>query len=345
MGIQNIKKHLIIMVVSLLILFCTIIAAVPVAAAPQSGAGFSVRANIPENQIDSRISYFDLHMQPRQIQTLSVEITNEFDTPITIRVEAISASTNRNGIIDYKTPNIKDETLLIPFSDIAVVEETNITLPANSVKSAIVRVTMPDNLFDGVILGGLVFTREIDDKDTHSQTTSINNEFSYVIGVKLSETETIVVPQFEIVEIVPEAVNYQATFLHMIRNTQAAIVKNLNVEVSILSKKNTVQATASMNNVDMAPNSVMPFVVTPNDGNLKPGEYLSNIRLEYEGQSFDYQVPFTITADEANHINNESITENVPNNNLYFILLSIILALIVIILTVLLIRKRKKEDD
>jgi Bacterial protein of unknown function (DUF916)./Protein of unknown function C-terminal (DUF3324). len=342
MGIQCKKQHIMIMGIVACLFWCTIVAPIPVAATPATGAGFSVHAIRPENQINDQVSYFDLHMQPNQTQTLSVEITNTFTTPITIIVEAISASTSQNGIIDYKTPGIQDETLRIPFSDISIVEEPSILVPANSTKTANITITMPDDMFDGVILGGLVFTREMEE-DTNAQTTSIKNQFNYVIGAKLSETQNIVLPQFEIVEIIPETVNYQPAFTHKIRNTQAAIVKNMSIDVSIVNEKHIVQATASMRGVDMAPNSIMPFIVTPNDTILKPGDYLSNIHLEHEGKTFDYQIPFTITADEADYVNDESILEESSNVNLYLILLCIILTFIIIILVVILIRKRKQK--
>jgi len=344
MEIQCKKQHIMIMGIVACLFWCTIVAPIPVAATPSAGAGFSVHANLPENQLNDQVSYFDLHMQPNQVQTLSVEITNTLTTPITIIVEAISASTNQNGIIDYKTPGIQDETLRVPFSDISVVEASNILVPANSTQTANITITMPEDMFDGIILGGLVFTREMDE-DTKSQTTSIKNQFNYVIGVKLSETQNLVLPQFEIIEVIPETVNYQPAFTHRIRNTQAAIVKNMSIEVSVTNEKHIVQGTANMYGIDMAPNSVMPFVVTPNDSTLKPGEYLSNIHLEHEGKTFDYQIPFTITADEADYVNDESILEKSSNVNAYLILLSITLALIVIILTVILIRKRKQQQQ
>ncbi len=77
--------------------------------------GFYVRALLPENQRDTSLTHFDLQMQPEQQQQLDVEIVNTSSAPIWVSVEAVSASTAPNGVIDYYTPDVKDETLKIPF--------------------------------------------------------------------------------------------------------------------------------------------------------------------------------------------------------------------------------------
>ena len=332
---------------SALILCWTVVSPFPATAAPLTGAGFYVRANIPENQINKGLSYFDLCMQPGQVQQLTVEITNEFGTPISVNVEAISASTNRNGIIDYKTPGIQDETLRVPFSSISVLGEPTFSVPARSTKTVSIIVTMPEEPFDGAVLGGLVFTRAAEDKDV-PQTGSVNNVFSYVIGVKLSENDTEVLPNFEIVKIAPETVNYRPVFVHIIRNTEALIVKNMDIEISIKDGNGVVQATASRQNVDMAPNSTMPLGVDPENGRIKPGEYISDIQIEYDGQVFSYRIPFAVVNAEAERVNAESIgnkpTENNTHKTILYTVLSLQFVLIVALIFLPLILKRNKEE-
>jgi Bacterial protein of unknown function (DUF916)./Protein of unknown function C-terminal (DUF3324). len=351
MGIQN-KKPLFLNKVAIItfILFGVISIPFPVTATSHTSPGFYVHAKLPQNQIDKELGYFDLRMQPNQIQQLEVEVINEFDNPISVTVEAISASTNRNGIIDYKTPDIQDETLSIPFSSISVVEQNSILIPAKSTKTAIVTITMPNEQFDGIILGGLVFTCE-NDVENQSQTTSINNIFSYVIGVKLSETDVKVVPQFEIVKITPETMNYHPVFVHAIRNTEAAIVKNMNIEISVTDTNGVVQAQTSKSNVDMAPNSVMPLGVSPNNGQLYSGEYISNIQMEYNNQTYQYQIPFSVTDSNITEINTQIFPDNFSNPQLHnfmpFIKRVLIANFMIVslLLIVFLKRRRKKGDE
>jgi len=329
------------------------IAATPFSAlaAPQASAGFHVRASIPNNQLDKRVSYFDLRMQPEQTQTLEVEVTNELDIPLSISVEAISASTNKNGIIDYKTPDIRDKTLKIPFSSIATVESETLHIPAKATVTAAITVTMPKKVFDGIILGGLNFTRIEKSPINPDKETTINNVFSYVIGVKLSETDVEVLPDFEIAEIAPQTVFYQPAFVHGIRNKAAAIAKDIDINILISDSTGAIKAKFNQSNIDMAPNSVMPLGVTPEQQTLEAGEYLSDITITYNNKDFHYQMNFTVDDTEANQVNNEIIQEAEPQAEelnfmpaLFLLIISVLLFLIILLLF-LLKRKTKEETD
>ena len=313
----------------------------------QNGAGFSVRALLPDNQLNERLSYFDLRMKPEQVQQLEVEITNESDKPILVSVHAVSASTNRNGIIDYKTPGIRDTTLEYPFSDIALVDTPSVLVEAKSSSIAAITLHMPEESYDGIVLGGLVFTGEQEEKE-QQQSVAVNNVFSYVIGAKLSVTDTEVHPNFEIVEATPQVVNYQPMFVHAIRNTEAALAKNIDISVSVENSKGEVKAQITRESVDMAPNSVMPLGLSPDDGKFVPGDYVSNIEVGFDGKTYHYLTEFTVNEAKANEVNSLSIDAQEPSGNgIDMILIGIIAALlaIIVILLLVLFKKRKSSKE
>lgn len=294
---------------------------VQAAAAEDTGnIGFYVRALLPENQNDKDLTYFDLKMRPGQSQSLEVEVVNETDGEIAVDISAISASTNRNGIIDYKTPDIRDASLAHPFSELAKVEESTLTIPAKSSAVARISLDMPAREYDGVVLGGLVFTRR-DQAPQQSGGTSLQNLYSYVIGVKLSETDAVVAPDFELEQVQGEAVNYQPALVHYIRNKNAAIAKGINLHVVLHNADGQVVGEATHTGIDMAPNSTMPLAVTPAapgagagqqgqntaSPELLPGDYTSQVTLEHDGQSWALEQKFTIGGTEAQNINAQTI--------------------------------------
>ena len=311
----------------------------PVEAAPPSDAGFYVQAILPENQLDRNLTYFDLRMAPGQTQQLEIEITNQLDTSLLINIETISASTNRHGIIDYTTPSIHDKSLRVPFSTIANTKEDTILIPAKSSETAVVNVEMPNDPFDGVILGGLVFTRE-KEKTVTAKTTTINNIFSYVVGVKLSENDVNVSPQFELTCVTPKTVNYQPEFVHAIRNTQAAIAKDVDVTISVQDQDGVIWAHTSKTNIDMAPNSTMPLGVALKREEFKAGTYLSEVLIRYNEEVFNYQEEFVITAAESDFINDGIISEDSANIHLQHILLALLLTFIIVISLIVLLKKK-----
>lgn len=313
--------------------------------------GFSVKAILPENQIDSNASYFDLRMSPKQEQALTVQINNEGEEEIEVKVEAISASTNQNGVIDYKTPDVRDESLKIPFSEIASVEEVTVKVAAGASEQAVIRITMPEEGYDGVILGGLAFTKqgESEEEDAAESQTSasgvtIKNVYSYVLGVKLTETDVVVSPDFEAMEAKPELKNYRVGVTHYIQNKAAAIAEDIDINVDIYDEKEgKIVKTAHAENIDMAPNSVMPYAVLW-DGEIDPGSYISHVTMKIDGEEWVFEMPFKVTAAEATAINADSVeTPETPEALPWWAIVLIILFAVLILLVVLLLIWHRKR--
>lgn len=325
-----------------------------------SGIGFYVKAVLPENQIDDSLTYFDLRVAPGQTQTLQVEVVNETDESITVDIGAISASTNRNGVIDYKTPNIRDKTLQHPFSEMAVLENTCLSIPAHKSQTARVTITLPQSEYDGVVLGALVFTRRPEDAPAPSEGMALQNVYSYVIGVKLSENDTAVLPNFELESIEADTVNYQPAMVHLIRNKNAAIAKNMALHVVVRDESGNTVAKVERTGVDMAPNSAMALAVTPGEGapsestaqtpgQLQPGHYTSEITLEMDGQSWNFQQAFTIGSIEAESINSESVGATTPATGLplrtVLVILLAVASLVILILVIILLRVLRRREE
>ena len=312
--------------------------------------GFSVSAVIPENQIDHRLSYFDLRMQPGQQQDLKVTVTNESDQPLTVDIAAVSASTNSNGIIDYRTPDVKDETLKIAFSEIASVKTPALTMSANSAASVIISVTMPEQEFDGVVLGGICITRQLPDQQgaagSSSPNASIKSVYSYVIGVKLTETDTVVIPEFEYTDVYAGLTNFHPALIHTIRNTEAAIVKNMSIQVTIYQLGSNTPLCNETRIVDMAPNSVMPLSILLPEGRLDAGSYRSVVNLELSGREWTLERNFAISQALANEINDQAVTTIFKLPIWVLPLVTSLVSCVAICLVLLfVVAKRCKKDD
>lgn len=311
--------------------------------------GYYVRAVLPENQIDDTLTYFDLRVKPDTAQTLEVEVVNETDKAITVDMDAISASTNRNGIIDYKTPDIRDRTLKIPFSDITELENKRLTVPANGTACARATVTLPESAYDGTVLGGLVFTRQNGEDAAAGEGMTLHNVYSYVLGVKLTETDAAVAPDFELAGVAVETVNYEPAFVHYIRNKEAAIAKGVDLHIVVRDEKGNPAGECIRRWIDMAPNSVMPLGVTPAGENneLTPGCYTSAVTLEYEGKTWSFEETFTVGRVEAEKLNTALSTEatSAPSSMLIAVLAFAVAMLLAMFIIILVLLKRIKEKD
>ena len=81
--------------------------------------GYSVKANLPENQIDKNKTYFDLKMDPNQKEEISLTVKNSSEEEIILNIVPNNSKTNQNGVIDYSDENLeKDKSLKYSLTDI-----------------------------------------------------------------------------------------------------------------------------------------------------------------------------------------------------------------------------------
>ncbi|HHQ0975828.1 TPA: DUF916 and DUF3324 domain-containing protein [Listeria innocua] len=311
---------------------------------------FSVKAILPANQASS-VTYFDLQMEPKQKQKLDVEITNQSKEQMTINCVANTAITNEMGYVDYSIPKTKpDETLKYPFADITEVSDSEITLEPNETKIWSVNIQMPEESYDGIILGGLHFkekTKEKTEKETKQEKeVQIKNEYAYVIGVKLTEKTTIVKPELALNQIKAGSRNYRNVVEINLQNTKATLVGGLAVDAKIYKQgSEKVLHESKRTDLSMAPNSNFNYSVDWENQELKPGKYKLHLVAKNKDDKWEWTKDFTISSDEAKKANDKALGLEKDYTWLY-ITGGILLLLILITVTYLIGRRTaKKKDD
>ncbi len=318
---------------------------IPVMAQTVNSSDFTVRAIIPDNQIDKSKSYFDLLMKPGQAQTLSVDVINGGKEEITVDVALHAASTNRNGLIEYQVKVDPDETLKTPFNTISNTTD-QVKVAPGSAQKVNVTVTMPDQQFDGVILGGIVFTKR--ENNAAASGVSINNQFSYVIGVKLSETDKEILPDFRIKSIETTLVNYRKAVSINIHNPVPLIIKNANVTAKIYRKnENAPLFSIDKNGIDMAPNSVFPLPIEWEGKNMDPGQYRLELKLANNGRIWDWKQDFTIDAAKVQEINKNALDKPVKRNwwTAWWWIPVLIIVVLLLLWVAFLLGRRRRDDE
>ncbi|EJF48076.1 cell surface protein, partial [Enterococcus sp. C1] len=130
-------------------------------------------------------NYFDLMVKPKEEKTLTIRVFNDSDKESNIRLSANNGATNDNGITSYLGTEERDETLKVAFTDLVSTNTQELTLAAHSQKDVNVHITMPEEPFDGEVLGGIRVTSNNKQTNTEAdeQKTSISNNIAYTIGV------------------------------------------------------------------------------------------------------------------------------------------------------------------
>ena len=217
----------------------------------------------------------DLLLEPGETEVLQVEIFNHEDEDINVNVTPATASTNQNGLIIYEAQDTFDESLQYPIADLVAMESYSIEVPANKFKVVDIQLDMPENLFEGFLLGGLRFQKELVEDDQNEESVQINNQYVYVIGLQVTEDEDQeAISNLNLTGIEPSLVNYRTAIIAKLQNNQPFILGNIDIEAEVYDAngQETIK-TATLEAANFAPNSMLDFVIDWENQYLEPGDY------------------------------------------------------------------------
>lgn len=326
-------------------LFSFVLSLPMIASAEEGDVGYSVRAILPENQIENGHSYFNLRVKPNDQQLLETEIFNHEAKPITVHLSVRNSSTNENGLIVYEDMEKHWDDDVLQLTEVLQFREETVVVPPKGSIKAFAELQMPDQPFDGVILGGLHFEKEADDKRTEG--VSIQNRYAYVIGVVLSQSDKEIPIDLQLKGVRAELVNHRTANVITLENRSPNIVEGLAIDAKIYQSDKTEPVKEKMKEqISMAPYTTIDFVIDWDNQKLEPGSYTAVVEAKVETSRWNWEESFTIEENEAATINKEAVKLEDDKVNLNgFVLTSTSILLIIIITLLIYIRKLKKAQE
>lgn len=336
------------------------------AAAQASEFNFSVNAEIPENQLDKSVGYFDIKLAPGGEQTLHVNLQNDTDQDVRVDVSLANATTNVNGVVEY-SPNgqLADPSLKHRLTQL-VSAPGDVLVPAHGSSVLDLNVKMPAEAFDGLIAGGITLQEHKEAADAHKkqQGLAITNEYAYVLGLVMRQNEQPVAPQLTLKDVVPSQLNYRNVILAQMHNDAATYINKVVVD-EVITKKGSKTALYEhhQENMQIAPNSSFDFPLPLEGEKLAAGTYVAQLTVygnQKDGGSFTrksgdtpqqflnkwtFEKEFTIKAADAKKLNAKDVTikETFPWIPVLLGILAILLIILIILLIWALRRKRNHE--
>jgi hypothetical protein len=322
------------------------------------GGGFAVTPFYPENQVPETIGFFDLHVTPAMNQTITISITNTISQEVTVSTTTFTPTTNINGIIDYGAPGTPDETLSIDFAKIAVPERELTTLTPGETKKLSIDISIPDEGFDGILLGVIHTIKSITDEELAKaeETGGIISRYTFAIPVRLQITFDEIEPELLLGEISTRLVNYRAAVVVEIRNPLPRITRYVTARADVF-KQGERRPTLTKENleIEFAPNSVFPLALVDEAAiGFSEGKYTVAVTLEHDGRIWEFSEDFEIHATEAHLINEGALNLQIaPEQRLLpdillwqaIILTAIsIVTLVVIVITIKYLMGSRKSD-
>ncbi|WP_024626312.1 DUF916 and DUF3324 domain-containing protein [Lactiplantibacillus fabifermentans] len=286
------------------------------ASTTESPIGFSVAANIPENQRNKNESYFNLNMNSNTSQDLKATIFNVTNHEIKVEMAIHTAHTNENGVIEYVHPLKKaDASLKYRMNNITQINGSKIvTVPAQGKKQVIATVQIPKTKFEGVIQGGWFF-QKVDDKVTGGVegTLNVKSKYSYVIGLSYTLGK-VPEPNLMLDSVEPGLENYHQSIFSNLRNTAAVMIPHIYTDTTI-TNKNTgkVIEREKKENVQMAPNSGYHYPISTHDKDLQAGNYHLHMVAKNNQHQWIFDRDFTITRKMAKKYNRAAVINHRVN--------------------------------
>lgn len=312
-----------------------------------AGSGFTVTANLPSNQYNQAVSYFDVLMAPGAKQTFTVTVKNLENQSKTIKAEANTGYTTDDG---QESMNRHELGVLstAPYQFNQIFGDVQkITLKPNETKQVTFTAQMPAKAYSGILEGAFYFEDLAagQAQATNQAGFSIKNKFAMGIGVILRESATVhAQPKLQLQKIKLSQNNQSnPAILAQLMNDQPATIGQLTIDAIVTEKgqPNKVLFRQKQTNRSMAANSHFNYQIPVGDQWLNPGQYRVHLVASNSQYRWTFNQNFTISLKQATQINRH----NQRFNWFWWLLLAIVIVLLVLGLTYYLgTRKRVKKE-
>ena len=336
-------------ILSFIVLFIFLMPNIVQANTTDSGVvPYSVQPQLPENQGNEDVSYFDIEMEPGESQDLEVTVYNSSNEEIEVDVQNTLAKTNSNGIITYDglgEDEVPHESLEHNFTELSSLDESTVKIPAREQKVVTLEVNAPEESFDGVILGGLYFTMEPSESE-EAEGVAIQNRYAYSVAVQIREAgnENVVEPDIELMEVEPGAINYRTGLSTTFGNLSPKII-NTSFEGSVYREGEDEPLYQNMiEEFIIAPHAQFNYNVMYDNHALEPGNYIFKANVKSKDDEWNFEEEFEVTEEVADQANEEAVELiEEEDNNLEIILIIIGAAILIILIVILLLMVRKRK--
>lgn len=293
---------------------------------------YSVKAEIPDNQIDQNLNYFDLLIKPEEKQDIAINITNNSNEIKNFNICVNNALTTTNGNIDYNQHGLQtDESMKISIEELVQNTHEKIEIKPGETQRVIFHISMPKEKVEGMILGGINITQDHDYKEEEKQNILVKNMYSYIIGIKIRQELEPVTPDLHLNEIQTGLVNNASSVIANLQNSTATLLRNVSIEAQITKKEdNTIVLKTKKENMSIAPNTNFDFLINSHHEMITSGEYTLDISVSSDQGNWTFTKDFTVKnkqtiPSEVKYKNNQSIKDyNLLDITLFFIFLVII---------------------
>lgn len=315
---------------------------------PGGATGFTYKVSYPENQMEPDLGYYKLKMNPNDNQVIKIALNNPGKEKLTVDVSINGAKTNQNGVIEYGDSKIKnDSSLKNDFKDI-VTGPKNVALAPGETKDLELTIKMPEIAYEGTLAGGVQLMRSDQGEADKKAGSQIINQYAYVIGILLLETDNAIEPNLELNSVKADQDNARNAIFVNMSNVEAAYLNDITAEIQVTEKDNeAVLYERKQTAMRMAPNSFINFPVSMNGEKMKAGKYKAKILVTSGDKKWSWDKEFEIKQKDADRFNERDVgliqEKGVDWKTIGLIVGGILLVIIILFAVLVILRKRKND--
>lgn len=275
-----------------------------------SNAGFEVIPVASEQQLNHDVTYFDLGLTPGQRAVVTVNVKSTSQEPITIETSLAKATTNSNGVVEYKAfQQNKSWGLPADIEKIVTTDQRKIQLQPGEVQPVSYQIKMPQSAFDGELVGGLNFVKKVTDNQVKTNSSmGVKNQYAYTIAMVLHGRQELTKNKMSLGKITTRQINDRNVISIPLINQTAAFLNKVETKVTIKHRgQDKVVYTQKTVDGQMAPNSVYDLPVRIGETAFKPGRYTAQMDVTSKEQHWQFTKDFTISRKQARRYNQKAV--------------------------------------
>jgi hypothetical protein len=248
---------------------------------------FGVKAQLPANQIDTSVHYYDLLVSPNTTQTLKLQVQNTGTGTQRFKISTNRAGTTSDGQLNFNQHGVTRPKSLTYNIESLMPKPKIISIAPRTTRTVSLKLTAPKANWSGVLLGAVHVTQ----LDT---TTRV----AYNIGLQLRASKTLPaqVPQLQFNGVDTKISATGDSVKALLENPASRIQTGLNVRAQVFRLKNRREVMHhQVKNATLAPNSVMAFTANKYTKRLASGKYQLIVDATNGKQAWHFIKNFTVT--------------------------------------------------
>lgn len=302
---------------------------------------FSVALSSIEGQQDDGSTTWNIRTQPGKQFGGVVYIQNTSNVASTFHVSVEQGFTNNNLVVGYASGhNNGSLKKSMDLRRIVKVPQESVKVAAGKTVYAPINFKMADKSFDGTVVGAVVVTKAVPGKSMKK--SGFTNQFTYVKGVKISETDQRVDANLTEAQ-KGRVVNSgnQQIFKLGVANNESNYIGEMSVAAKITKAGQTV-LTDQQSDRQVTPSSTFTYSLPANKV-LTAGKYRYHVKMtdEKSERSWTFTGDFTISAAQQGQTTLQRTTAFIPT--WIWWLIGILTAALIFVIVLLL--RRKKGDE